>query len=301
MTREDFIEKAIVVHGRSYDYSPTIYLKATEKIIINCPQHGDFSQVATEHLRGRGCQSCGKAKININNGRKFTQEKFIEKVQNIKGLTFEKSIYKNRREKVIVTCKVHGDYNTTPDALFKGAGCRRCESLIKNLKTQEEFLEDATNVHKGLYDYSKVEYKGSFNKVIIKCKKHSYFQQAPFTHLKGSGCPKCKNSKGELFISEWLDNNNIVYLTQKTFAGCKDIRRLKFDFFIPSLNLCIEFDGEQHFRAISNGFWGGQKGLEQRLKRDRIKTQYCVDNSIKLLRVRYDDNIVEKLESLSTL
>ena len=62
LTTEKFIEKARAVHGDTYDYSKTQYVRSTEKVCITCPEHGDFWQVPTSHLRGVGCPKCGYKK-----------------------------------------------------------------------------------------------------------------------------------------------------------------------------------------------------------------------------------------------
>ena len=60
-------------------------------------------------------------------------------------------------------------------------------------KTREEFIKEATEKHKGKYDYSKVEYVNNRTKVCIICHKpeHGEFNQTPNCHLQGQGCPKC--------------------------------------------------------------------------------------------------------------
>ena len=64
----------------------------------------------------------------------------------------------------------------------------------------EKFIEKSKQLHGGFYDYSKVEYVNCYKKVIIICEIHGEFEQAPTTHLKPAGCPKCaKNYLGELF------------------------------------------------------------------------------------------------------
>jgi very-short-patch-repair endonuclease len=73
------------------------------------------------------------------------------------------------------------------------------------------------------------------------------------------------------------------------------MRKLPFDFYIPEFNMCIEYDGEQHFKAVD--YFGGEDGLKIRQIHDRIKTDYCNSNNILLLRIRYDENIEEKLHS----
>lgn len=57
--------------------------------------------------------------------------------------------------------------------------------------TTEHFITKARAVHGNKYDYSRVEYVTATCKVLISCIKHGAFQQVPFVHLRGSGCPTC--------------------------------------------------------------------------------------------------------------
>lgn len=68
---------------------------------------------------------------------------------------------------------------------------------------------------------------------------------------------------------------------------------LPFDFYLPELNICIEYDGEQHFKE--NRHFGGKEYLEKTKYHDQIKNEYCKNNNIKLIRIKYCDNIKEKL------
>lgn len=65
---------------------------------------------------------------------------------------------------------------------------------------------------------------------------------------------------------------------------------------MPDYNICIEYDGGQHFKEVKH--FGGKAGFEQRKENDKIKTQYCIDNNIKLIRIPYTEfkNIEEILE-----
>lgn len=132
LTTEEFIKRAKQIYGDRFDYSETEYLTARNKVTISCPKHGSFTILPQHHLKENsisgGCRKCGLKAINRN--RRFTQEQFLEKVSNIPNLSFEKTIYKDKRSKVTVTCKIHGDYETTPDILFKSCGCPKCKSSI---------------------------------------------------------------------------------------------------------------------------------------------------------------------------
>lgn len=60
MKVDDFICRAISVHGNKYDYSDTEYVGYKKKLKIICPEHGEFYQQACSHLMGCGCNSCGR-------------------------------------------------------------------------------------------------------------------------------------------------------------------------------------------------------------------------------------------------
>lgn len=57
-TTSQFVIIAKTIHGNRYDYSKTVYAGAHKKLIITCPVHGDFEQIANSHLNGRGCKQC---------------------------------------------------------------------------------------------------------------------------------------------------------------------------------------------------------------------------------------------------
>ncbi len=94
-----------------------------------------------------------------------------------------------------------------------------------------------------------------------------------------------KESKGELKIKKFLEKNNIKYLREKVFDDCKHLSNLRFDFYLPDLNILIEFDGIQHFIAQKN--FGGENGLKNMQLKDKIKNDWCVENKKELLRIPY--------------
>ncbi len=110
---------------------------------------------------------------------------------------------------------------------------------------------------------------------------------------RGDGCPSCFFSKGERAISIYLDSIKIEYFSQYKFDDCKKQRRLSFDFYIPSYNCCIEFNGRQHYEPISFGSSKGavsiNKIFDYQLERDNIKRNYCNQNGIDFLEIPYWD------------
>ena len=107
------------------------------------------------------------------------------------------------------------------------------------------------------------------------------------------GCPFCKESKGEKIIKNFLIDNNISFEQQKKFDDCKYKLKLPFDFYLSELNICIEYDGLQHYKCIK--IFGGEKNFNLIKKRDEIKNDYCEKNNINLIRIKYNENINEKL------
>ena len=69
-----------------------------------------------------------------------------------------------------------------------------------------------------------------------------------------------------------------------------------FDFYLPNFNLCIEYDGLQHFKSVK--YWGGIEGFKKLKKHDKIKNKFCKSNNIKLLRIKYTK--FNKIEEILT-
>ena len=99
----------------------------------------------------------------------------------------------------------------------------------------------------------------------------------------------CTISSGEESISAILTSKGIEFERQKTFAGCKYKRLLKFDFYIPKINAVIEYQGMQHYEPIE--FFGGLDGLKELQKRDQIKRDYCNTNHIAHFEISYKEDI----------
>lgn len=63
-TQENFLLKAIDKHSTKYDYSKVLYTSSKDSIVIGCPTHGDFNQIAVTHTQGSGCPKCVQSKFN---------------------------------------------------------------------------------------------------------------------------------------------------------------------------------------------------------------------------------------------
>jgi len=218
LTTEQFIDKAKQVHGDKYDYSKVEYKNSKEKVVIICKEHGEFSQIPNNHLRGIGCPTCGIIKSSKN--KSYTKEEFIEKAKIIHNdkYNYSQVNYINAKSKVIIICKEHGEFIQTPDCHLQSQGCKKCGivSIInKHKSTIEQFIEKAKQIHADKYDYSHVNYINAKEKVVIICKEHGEFVQIPNSHLGGLGCPICgiiKSSKNRSYTKEeFIEKAKIIH------------------------------------------------------------------------------------------
>jgi len=199
-TNEQWIEKAISIHGDKYDYTKVYYKNTKEKVVIICKTHGDFLQTPSDHIYSKsGCPKC-------SNHYTLTNDEWLAKAKEIHGDKYDYSnvIYIDTKTKVTIICKNHGEFEQNPNSHVgkRQYGCPQCGREIgaNKLKlTTDKFLKDAYNIHGDKYDYSKVNCNGHKDKVSIICKKHGEFLQTHNDHIfSKAGCPKCgKESTGK--------------------------------------------------------------------------------------------------------
>jgi very-short-patch-repair endonuclease/Zn finger protein HypA/HybF involved in hydrogenase expression len=307
-TKEEFINDAEKIHQNpdgtpKYDYENVNYIKALDKVEIICPEHGSFFQIPNNHLRGMGCPKCS------GNNRKNSEE-FIKDAEKIhlnsdgtSKYSYENVKYTNNSNKVEITCPKHGSFYQRPSDHLNGKGCPICYNETrseKRSKTTEEFIKDALIIHPNpdgtpKYNYDKVNYVKALDKVEIICPKHGSFFQTPNGHLRGRGCPICSESKGEKIIYNYLvQKYGDEVISQKEFDNCNNehkgnvkCHKYRFDFYLPQLNIIIEYDGEQHFKKTF--FHKTDEHYIEKVEDDKHKTSYCMTNSIKLIRISYNE------------
>ena len=201
MNQEFFIKRARVIHNYKYDYSKVEYKTVKVKVLITCPEHGDFSQTPDSHLNGQRCPKCSKVyRPNTN--------EWIKKARNVHGKRYDysKVMYENNSTKICIICNEHGEFWQRPANHIKGKNCPRCTGHFMD---ESFFLDKAKKIYRDksgnpLYDYSLVNYKDSSTHVTIVClkkdpltgKEHGEFSKTPNKHLSGQGCPFCGNESG---------------------------------------------------------------------------------------------------------
>ena len=265
------------------------YVNNRTKIKCKCKIDGyEWKTTPNNLLHGQGCPKCSR------HARKTTEE-FINELKQINDDIEVLGEYINDKTKIKVRCKKDGhEWKATPNNLLSGYGCPKCSGNIRN-KTTEEFINELKQINDNIEILG--EYVNNSTKIKVRCKKDGHeWKATPNNLLSGYGCPKCNASKGEKRVAKYLDSKNIEYKSQYKFNNCKSKHKLPFDFYIPNLNIAIEYDGRQHYEIID--YFDGLDGFIDTKVRDTIKTVYCKENNIKLIRIPYwdFDNIEKILE-----
>lgn len=273
-TTEEFIEKAMEVHAGKYDYSKLEYVNCRTKVCIICPKHGEFWQMPNDHLNGNGCPKCAHELIGHKKSK--TKEEFINRLESKFGKFYDYSLL----EFVNFHTKVKLIYNgriieATPSKFLSNDKPLKWDRV----RSKDDFIVKAKQIHGNRYDYSKVEYINTVTKVCIICPEHGEFYQTPNEHLSGAGCRECKSSNLEKRIKQYLIDNDIKFETQyrPQFLSEK-FSHQSLDFYLPDYNIAIECQGIQHFKNVAIF-----KNSENSKKRDIKKNIKCKENGINIL------------------
>lgn len=182
-TNFEFIQKAKKIHCDKYDYSKVKYVNTKRKVCIICPKHGEFWQTPDGHLRGHGCNKCGR----LANAKKRSGDrlKFIEMSQQIHKFKYDysKVKYINNHTKVCIICPIHGEFWMMPNNHThkkSPQGCPKCKS--SHLETEvRNFLSEN---HINFEEQKKFEWMGrqsldfylSDYNVAIECQGKQHFE-----------------------------------------------------------------------------------------------------------------------------
>lgn len=224
--------------------------------------------------------------------RRKTHEEFVAEVRALVGDEYTVlGTYVNTHFKIDLRHNVCGNpMSVAPGHFLKGTRCKDCREFGRR-KTTEEFKKEMFELYGK--EYLVVgEYKTCMTDVDVKHEKCGHIWPVrPNNILNGKRCPRCASSKGERRIHHFLTMMGLAFRHQFRINDCKDKYPLPFDFAITKSNgsiaCLLEYDGRQHFDAVDA--FGGVDKLFETQWRDAIKTQYCADNGIPLIRIPYWD------------
>jgi hypothetical protein len=204
LTHDEFIKRAVELHGDQFDYSEAVYVDANTKVKIKCHIHGDFWQRAHQHAhKGHGCPQCSI--INrVCVIRKVSADEILDYCKKIHNGKYDYSNVKFdfKTDVINLNCSIHGDFDITVKRHCNGGGCRKCGYGTLSI---DEFIEKAREVHGDKFEYTLVQFELMSDKIHVVCPKHGVFTPTVSDHLRNRhNCAKCgvRVSVGE---SEWLD------------------------------------------------------------------------------------------------
>jgi hypothetical protein len=237
LPRETWIERFHDVHGERYEYGEIFTVGITRYISVKCPEHGEFRKQLNDHwTNGRGCNTCDKAKWMSarrdgsapRSKNMMTHNEVIDRFTATHGDTYgySKVIYSGTSCNVTITCKVHGDFEQSPQIHWNGSGCKKCTMKAVNKKTLDEVLSLYAEVHGDRYDYSLItSYEGVEDEFSIICPSHGEFKQKARSHWIGYGCWDCSREvPARLFPLE-----EALRKCVKTHGDTYDYSRVKYD------------------------------------------------------------------------
>ena len=196
---EEFVERSNKTHeNNDLIYDESSFNGSHQKVRIICPKHGEFWQIAKDHMNGQGCPICGREKSGLQ--RRSNTEKFISSFKELYGnkLDLSKFVYTKSNIKSTVICPIHGEFEATPNNLLRGRGCPTCGNINKKIKqtiSEQVFDERMEKIYGDSLTYNFSNYSNFGEKMEFVCNKHGSFEALPLNVLHGHGCPICGREK----------------------------------------------------------------------------------------------------------
>lgn len=278
------------------------YIGSQTKLLIQCdknhkPYETTFNNFkGSKNRNGRRCPYCANEHKGDYHKHNYEYVKdYIESFE-YKLLSTE---YKNNRIKLDIVCSKGHKFEMTFDSFEQGFRCPICKGINNAERCKLDYEEVKKYIESFNYKLISTEYINNRTKLDVVCPNGHKSKMNYDRFKQGCRCSICNESKGEKEVENILNKYNINFMPQYKFNDCKFKRELPFDFYLLEYNCCIEYDGEQHYEPIDFGGKGEEyanKKFQDQIKKDNIKTKYCRDNNIKLIRIAYwDFDNIEKI------
>lgn len=158
--------------------------------------------------------------------KSLTNEEFIQKatIKHNGIYNYDKCNYQKSNRKVIIICKIHGEFSQKPNNHLNGLGCYKCGLINRPIRiTASTFIEKAKLVHGDRYDYSSLNFKNTRLKVAIGCRIHGIFYQNIYSHLNGINCSKCSDIitayKNRTTVEEFIRKSNLKHKNKYDYSN----------------------------------------------------------------------------------
>ena len=255
---ETFIKQSREKYGDIFDYSLSEYNGGHMPITIICKNNHVFTTQPTTHLNKNSKGGCAQCHFNNlpNLLTKYNQETFIQKVSELHNNAYDysKTVYKELRIPVTITCKIHGDFIQKPIGhLHHKNGCNECgriRTINAQTLTEEQIAEKLNKfrkIHNNRYQYGKIFRENLVLWLEIICPKHGPHITRFFNHEKGHGCPSCTSVSSHVQI-QWLEYRAIRdgFIQHSSNLGEYIVPHTKFcvDGYQKETNTIYEFQGD---------------------------------------------------------
>lgn len=262
-----YVRRSRLIHGDRYSYELSNYVHSTIPVLISCRDHGSFPQRMNDHIRGNGCPKCSNELKKSQKRLKLTAATFKEKAIDKNGelYTYDKAAYKDKRTRVVITCKIHGDFKCLPAEHLEGRGCPFCAGFVS-------FMEKGRELYGNKFEYHMETYKNRNTKTSITCIEHGDFEQIASEHLrKGSKlhCPICRQKNRKIdfdeFVARSKECHGDSYVYDRTVIGetsldfveiycktCKEYFHQKAVYHLQGFGCskCCQSKGERRIRIF---------------------------------------------------
>lgn len=267
------------------------YKNQTTKLALqhmDCPERTIYTTKWRNFKRGSGrCPTCLLR-------RKAYDIEYIKQELQRYGFNFISGKYKNNMSKIIICCGNNREhqFETCWGTFQQSPCCGICAREISNKRQAHTYEEVVVFFENSEHKVLSTEYKNCKTKLLVQCfRKHKPWWVCFNDFQQGTRCPKCSESKGEKEVTKVLTDLDVTFTQQHRLQ--KGSSSLKLDFFVPSLSLGIEYDGQHHFEPVRFGgisLEKAKRNLRKTQQRDRRKFGLCKKQGIGLLRIKYTQN-----------
>ncbi len=276
-TTEEFIHDAIKKHGDRYDYSKTIYVSSRDKLIIICPSHGEFKQIAHSHLIGMGCNKC--AAIKKGKDKAFSID-FAHELARKKGGACLSQKYLNQNEKLKWKCECGYMWEAKTSNVVQGNWCPKCAGKVLSIRDMSILAKE----RKGKVLSKK--YKTAKSKLRWSCSHGHEFEMTYDVVKRGGWCPKCTEGLGERIARIYFEELFEVSFPKSypNWLRSNEGFQLELDGYAKKVGIAFEHQGRQHY-SVQNRFIKDAKSLERRINLDQLKRHLCEVNGVVLIEI----------------
>jgi len=272
ISQEEWLSRAIAVHGDAYDLSEAVYVAAKTPLKIICKEHGAFYPNSINFVHnGTGCPKCAGRGVD-----------WVVRFKEVHGDRYDYSLveYQDYKKPVVINCSEHGNFFQTPDNHYRGQGCPKCKNNKFGVDRQLPFnvvVNRAKKLHGDKFTYSCDDWKSlNKSKIQVSC-AHGTFEQIAVNVLSGRiSCQKCGNMKSspEQEVADFLKIFTTVKQRDRSLIAPKEL-----DIYLPDDKLAVEFHGL---------YWHSHANSDDENK-NRYKSfekyRSCADKGVRLVTV----------------